>query len=418
MAYTITPNPVAQATVNSNFRKDSYSLDETQKKQYAKAVKYAKKKKTFWSDRIPLNVPLNIPTLSDNRSTDISKVVTNLKDGYESALFQLPLVVAIPGKAVEAACAKDPNFIEYWDIRPEGFWNQCPESDTDEFFFYLQVCDGRHRQVIYAASEEHPEFSDFSELNGMWECQVVFATSVETYEDTVQAFELSHGLYLDVNSKKIRKPTAENNLGAEIKKGDPEATKNIARLIKTGFWVEGGKNGYGDLSGIKTRYALFRRDALKNPMINDSLLCQAAKWIKLDTGFKTNTVYSPTLAAALALVQVVVPKLTAGNGMQSLFEDWFKNKISDNDNPDLVSHWKELGGNQDNKYAESVALGMMTDFKGTRLKKAKKQGEQYKSAYDDIVLEAIEEKLFPKMTHSIATDQDVELEAETAEENK
>lgn len=408
MTYTINLNPVAQATVNHNFRKDSYCLDENQKKQYLKAVKYAKKSKTFWSARTPMDVPLNIPTLSDNRFTDVSKVVTNLKDGFDPALFQLPLVVAIPGKAVREACAKDPNFIEEWDIRPEGFWNinQGIEGhENDEL--YLQVCDGRHRQLIWAAHIGHPDFDDFADLNGMWECQVVFASGIESYKDTVQAFREAHGLYLDINSKKIRKPTAENNLGAEIKKGDPEAVKNIERMKKIGFWVEGGKNPYGDTNGVKTKYSLFRRDALKNPMINDDLLIQAGKWIKLDAGFKTDQVYSPTLAAALALIQVVVPKLTAGNGMQSMFESWFKNKISDNDNADLVSCWKELGGNQDNKYAESVALGMMIDFKSTRLKKAMKQGQQHKSAYNDVVIDSITEKLFPPKAANLASDLDV-----------
>jgi hypothetical protein len=39
---------IASATASvTNSRRDSYSMAEPQKKQYAKAVKYAKKKKTF-----------------------------------------------------------------------------------------------------------------------------------------------------------------------------------------------------------------------------------------------------------------------------------------------------------------------------------------------------------------------------------
>ena len=404
---------IASATASvTNSRRDSYSLDETQKKHYAKAVKYAKTKNKFWTERIPMDVPLNIPTLSDNRFTHVEKATANLKNGFEPALFQMPLVVAIPGKFVKDACLKDPTFKDRWDVRPEGFWNINQGSEDSEF--YLQVCDGRHRQLIKAAELGHPEFNNFSELQGSWECQVVVAQTVKSVDDVEEAFKQAHRLYLDINSKKIRKPSASDNLGAEIRSGDQEANQNIVRMENTGFWVEGGKNGYGDLTGVKTKYAIFRRDALKNPMINDVLLAQSSKWIKLDNGFNSKIEYSPTLAAALALVQVVVPKLVGGNGVQSVFESWLANKLSDNSSADLVSYWKELGGNQDNRYAESVALGMMTDFKSTRLKKAMKQGEEHKSAYHAVVLETIKEKLFPKIIHNIAPDQDVELETEIA----
>jgi hypothetical protein len=141
-------------------------------------------------------------------------------------------------------------------------------------------------------------------------------------------------------------------------------------------------------------------------MINDSLLTQASKWIQLDSAFNPRVEYSPTLAAALALVQVVVPKLTGGNGLQSMFESWLTNKLSDNSSADLVSYWKELGGNQHNNEASSVALGMMTDFKSTRLKKAMKQGEEFRSTYHTVVLEEIQAKLFPPVAHNIAPDRE------------
>ena len=80
--------------------------------------------------------------------------------------------------------------------------------------------------------------------------------------------------------------------------------------------------------------------------------------------------------------------------------------MSDNSSSDLVSYWKEKGGNQDNKYAESVALGMMDDFKSTRLKKAMKQGEENRSAYHAVVIETIREKLFPPVVHNIAPERE------------
>ena len=110
---------------------------------------------------------------------------------------------------------------------------------------------------------------------------------------------------------------------------------------------------------------------------------------------------SPTLSAALAHANRVVPELTDGNGVQTMFEDWFKDLLKNNTSDDLVSTWKDLGGNQDNKYAESVALGMLNDFKGTRLKKAMKEGEKNKSAYHDIVIDDIKAKLFPPILRNV-----------------
>jgi hypothetical protein len=247
MTYELTTIASATASV-TNSRRDSYSLNETQKKSYAKAINYAKKKNSFWSERAPIWVPLNIPTLSDNRWTDVSKATSNLKNGFESALFQMPLVVAIPGDLVEEACLKNPTFKSTWDIHPEGFW-----TDIKGKKWYLQVCDGRHRQLIKAAEIGHPEFDNFADLKGAWECQVVFAQGVESVDQIDQAFMQAHRLYLDINSKKIRKPSASNNLGAEIRSGDREANQNIVRMENTGFWVEGGKNGYGDINGVKNQ---------------------------------------------------------------------------------------------------------------------------------------------------------------------
>ena len=400
MTYNLTTIASATASIHPDSRRDSYTLTDGDKKKFNAAKKKAVQ---WWSQPEYLSLPLNLPTLSDNRWTDFGKILLNLKDGYNAAIDREPLVIAIPGAFVRQAMIADTKFESEWDIRSEGFWTH-PETGIE---WYLQVLDGRHRQVIQAAIQQHPEFNSFSELKGSWSCKTVFLKNVtvhnieEIFKKAVDAFKQAHRLYLEVNVKKIRKPSASHNLGAEIRSGDPEANKHIVRMEKIGYYVVGGKQSYGDTTGIKTNWSLFRRDALKDPRLNDVLLVQAATWIKMDPTFHCDKTYSPTLPPGLAHANRALPELTDGNGLQTIFEDWFKDQLKNKTSDDLVSYWKELGGNQDNKYPESVALGMLTEFKSTRLKKAMKEGEKNKSAYYDIVIDDIKAKLFPPKVRNV-----------------
>ena len=355
MTMTLTAVSLAIKSIPAINQKNSnsYSVSPEDQKIFEKIKKSVKSVNKYWSPRELKQVPLNIPTLSDNRQTLFNKVALNAKDGFDPGIFQAPVVVAIPASIVEDACSKDKSLITDWDIQPEGFVN----IDNQEW--YVMVCDGRHRQVLEAAHQQHPAFTDFSKLTGNWECQVTFAkcnTTNDSKEEFIKAFQLAHKLYIDINSKKIRKPSGQDNLGAEIRMGDNEAIANIERMKKTGFWVEGGQRPFGDPNGVKTKYSIFRRDALKDPRLNNSLLLQASKWIKLDPDWNKDITYSPSLAAALALAIVVEPKVLDGNGTQTAFESWLKEQLGGNGSEALVSKWKEIGGNQDNKYSESIWL--------------------------------------------------------------
>jgi hypothetical protein len=397
MTITVTDVPLVIKSIPSINQKtfDNYSVCPEDQKHFEKIKKYCKTTKKNWSTRKLKYVPLNIPTLADNRYTEFNKIFNHAKDGFDPGIFQAPVVVAIPASIVKDAIAKRPTLIteDLWDIRPEGF------IKIDGNDYYAMVCDGRHRQVLEAAHQQHPPFNNFSDLTGDWECQVTFANANllnDPVDEFTKWFQLSHKLYIDINNKKIRKPSSQDNLGAEIRMGDKDAIANIDRMKKTGFWVEGGQRPFGDPEGVKTKYSIFRRDALKDPRLNDSLILQTSKWIKLDPDFDKNVTYSPSLAPALALAIVVEPKILDGNGTQTAFESWLKEQLGSNSSEDLVSYWKELGGNQDNKYSESICLGMFTDWKSTKLKKSQKSNLKNKSVYHYIVLDKIEDKLFPK----------------------
>jgi len=381
---------------------DNYLVSSEDKKIFEKILKSCKITKPNWSRRKSKYIPLNIPTLADNRYTEFKTIHKHSGDGFDPGIFQAPVVVAIPASVVEDAIAKQPTLIteDLWDIRPEGF------IKIDGNDYYAMVCDGRHRQVLEAARQQHPPFDNFSDLTGDWECQVTFANANllnDPVDEFTKWFQLSHKLYIDINNKKIRKPSGQDNLGAEIRMGDNEAIANIERMKKTGFWVEGGQRPFGDPNGVKTKYSIFRRDALKDPRLNDSLLLQASKWIKLDPDWNKDITYSPSLAAALALAIVVEPKVLDGNGTQTAFESWLKEQLGGNRSEALVSKWKEIGGNQDNKYSESICLGMFDDWKSTKLLKAQKTNLKNKSVYQYISIERIKDQLFPVKTVVNAT---------------
>ena len=256
MTYNLTTIASATASIHPSSRRDSYTLTEEDKKKFNAAKKKALNTVQWWSQPKYLSLPLNLPTLSDNRWTDFGKILSNLKDGYNPAIDREPLVIAIPGAFVRQAMLMESKFESEWDIRSEGFWTH-PKTDIE---WYLQVLDGRHRQVIQAAIQQHPEFNSFSELKGFWICKTVFLKNVtvdnieEIVRKAIDAFKQAHRLYLEVNVKKIRKPSASHNLGAEIRSGDPEANKHIVRMEKLGYWVEGGKQPYGAIGGIKTKW--------------------------------------------------------------------------------------------------------------------------------------------------------------------
>lgn len=374
-------------------------ITEQDKKQYEKLLKYARKKNKNWSERRTAIVPLNIPTLSDNRWTNFGRITASVKDsGIDEGIRNKPVIVAIPGELVRKAMADVPGFTEYWEISDTGFFQMSAGPGKHIQEWYLMVCDGRHRQVMRAAEINHPLFDSFKELKGTWEGEVTFW---EGEDDAITAMRMAHKLYLDINKRKIRTSSGQDCLGSLVAIGDAKTLSEVSRMKEIGVWVEGGKRPFGDYPGVKTKYALFARDGLRNTELNDDLLKKAVNLIKkLDIYDPTNAtvgkdiIISSTLITGLAHAYRVFPKLANGNGMQTEFEKWFLSKIDNEGTDQWVEKWKAAGGNQDNKYAESVALGMLDDFKKKLLLLKNRKGK-HNSLYGELTIDDISFALFP-----------------------
>jgi hypothetical protein len=371
------------------------------KQVYSKILKSVKIQKKFWTERQNRSVSLGLPTLSANRWPDFQKVLSSLKEGYDAGVWQDPVVVAVPGKLIRDAVKNDPNFAIFWDIRECGFHYLAPYQGDPETEWYLQVCDGRHRQTLEAAKQGIPEFDTFDELREYkWDCQVTFWRGVW---DATTVMQKCVELYLDLNKKKIRKPSQSDCLGAEYQAGNTDIIDDVKRLEKIGVYVEGGKRKYGDKNGLKTKYGVISRIGLHNPMLNDTLLSEAVRIIRSgrcfqllrDPSFQSGAFdyANATLIVGLAHALRVCKQITH-NGCKVIFESWLADELkSGTDKP--CQRWNDLGGNQDNKNAESVALGVLLDFR-THLKFLSDNKLPGSSYYNGVVEEQIRDSLFPK----------------------
>lgn len=388
-------------TVGKQRRPDVLDKD---KSAYKKLLKAVQKTVPNWSDHSTTIVPLCIPNLGEGRFTDISKVVSNVsKEGYDPGIYEQPLAVAIPGKLVRQAIKEDKTFVKRWNIKESGFV-RLSEYIVDEHGqqqmvcqeWYIQLCDGNHRRVLQAARQQHPEFDSYDELKGTWACRLTKALKCNNVSDVERYFALAHELYVNINVKKIRKPSKSDTLGAEWMSGNEEIRRDVERMMLLGVYVDGGKRKYGDEFGVKTKYSIFKRDCLSNPHFNDDVLQQSIKWVKLDPDWVPGNYCSPSLIGCFGWAQIVASILTNGNGMQSEFESWLATMLSSSTSDELFSRWKELGGNQDNKYSESACFGMLQEFKTKRLKKLAKIKNGHQSLYGSIVLEKVYDDLFVK----------------------
>lgn len=367
--------------------------------KYKKLLKEVKNQRAFWSPRQTLEVPLGLPTISANRWPDIGKILSSVtRDGFDPGIWQDPVVVAVPGELIRDKMSDD-IFREKWDIRESGFFKISKGQGHAIKEWYLQICDGRHRQTLEAARQGAPAFYKFDELTNLfWKCQVTFW---EGPADADRALKDAAKLYLDITKKKIRKPSAADCLGAEYLRGDDETQKNIARLECIGVWVHGGKRAYGDLDGVLTKYGVITQRGLKDSRLNDTLLKEAVRLIRLnrddydpqDRKKGNHIPVNASLIVGIAHALNVCPQIQK-NGTQKQFEKWFADISTAQGNNQLAVDWNEKGGNQDNKNAESIALGMLRIFHN-KLKSLAEKGQDGKSLYKGIDLKDIESKLFP-----------------------
>ena len=374
-------------------------IRETDLSKYKKLLEAVKIQKGRWSARQTVEVPLGLPTISANRWPDIGKILSSVQqDGFDPGIWQDPVVVAIPGELIRSNMS-DPLFVGKWDIRESGFFMMSKGQGHPIKEWYLQICDGRHRQTLEAARQGAPAFCEFDELtNLVWKCQVTFWNGAANAE---QALESAAKLYLDITKKKIRKPSAADCLGAEYLAGDNVTQSNIARLEKIGVWVHGGKRPYGDLSGVLTKYGVITDRGLHDKRLNDALLTDAVRLVRLnrddydpqDRNIGNHIPVNASLIVGIAHALNVCPQLQK-NGTQKQFEKWFADISTAQGNNKLAVEWKKLGGDKDNKDAESTALGMLKDFH-SKLKSLAEKNHDGKSLYKGIDLAEIELKLFP-----------------------
>ena len=245
-----------------------------------------------------------------NRDTDSRRVKKNLKDGWKWTLYS-PIIVAV-----------------------------FPNKEK-------LLLDGDHRRHMYRLT-----FPD--------------AETIPAYLIEVENMKDYHRLFYEVNWEKRKNATKEEVFVHQVKAKIESATQLNLELIRCGVSVYGSsdKGGIvGFVNGPHVSVGAFRR-ALKRGNNEAKMSIDILK-----KTWPNDTKLQGELMEAVALLYSLYPIL--GDQQKSKiskdFENWFANLLSMYSQHSVASDYKSRGGRVHHRHAESIARGLISDYRRAQL---------------------------------------------------
>ena len=244
-----------------------------------------------------------------NRDTDGRRVKKNLKEGWKWTLYS-PIIVAV-----------------------------FPNKEQ-------LLLDGDHRRHMYRLT-----FPD--------------ADTIPAYLIEVENLEDYHRLFYEVNWEKRKNATKEQVFVHQVKAKIPTALALNLELIRCGVSIYGSSDTggvVGFVNGPNVSVGAFRRTLKRGSgeaKMSINILRKA--WPK-------DTKLQGELMEAIALLYSVYPILDDQQSQISKdFDNWFVKLLGMYSQHNAASDYKSRGGRVHHRHAESIARGLITDYRRAQL---------------------------------------------------
>tara|TARA_R100000008_G_C3570685_1_gene161906 strand:- start:16 stop:927 length:912 start_codon:yes stop_codon:yes gene_type:complete len=243
-----------------------------------------------------------------NRNTDSKRVKKYLKDGWKWTLYSRIIVAKFPNKE-------------------------------------MLLLDGDHRRHMYKLA--FPE-----------------AETIPAYVIDVDSMEEYHKLFYEINWEKRKSATKEEVFVQQVKAKIAEAVSTNLKLISCGVSVCGSSDPGGTVgftTGPNVTVGAFRR-TLKRGEKEAKLAIDTVR-----SAWPTDTKLQGELMEAVAVLYKTFPVLSDGSVVDADFKNWFSKYLSMYNQHMVASDYKSRGGRVHHKHAESIARGLIMDFRRIQL---------------------------------------------------
>ena len=253
------------------------------------------------------NVSVNIQG-DINRDTDSRRVKKNLKDGWKWTLYSSIIVAEFP--------------------------------DGE-----MLLLDGDHRRHMYKLTFPDRE-------------------TIPAYIIQVATMEEYHKLFYEINWEKRKNATKEEVFVHQVRAKIKEAVELNMKLVSCGVSVYGSSDRggiIGLMNGPHVTVGAFKR-ALKRGQGETK---KAINTLRI--AWPSDEKLQGELLEAMALLYSNYSHLNDGSKIEADFEEWFRSQLSMYSQHTIASDYKSHGGRVHHKHAESIARGLISDFRRVQL---------------------------------------------------
>ena len=188
--------------------------------------------------------------------------------------------------------------------------------------------------------------------------------TIPAYIVQVNNMEEYHALFVKLNFECRANISREEVFVHQVKAKNPEAVALNLHLIKCGVSVYGSSEVggiVGYVTGPNVTVGAFNRTLKRGTEET-----KKATKILLDTWPNDGKLYGE-LMEAVAVLHVLYSCLGDGSKIALDFKNWFIKHLSINKQNIVAKKHKNLGGSVQNKHAESLARGLIMEFRGAQL---------------------------------------------------
>tara|TARA_R110002020_G_scaffold473305_1_gene702384 strand:- start:85 stop:996 length:912 start_codon:yes stop_codon:yes gene_type:complete len=187
---------------------------------------------------------------------------------------------------------------------------------------------------------------------------------IPAYVVQVDSMKKYHELFVELNFKNRANISREEVFVHQVKAMDSDAVKINNELINCGVSVYGSSEPggtVGDVNGPKVKVGAFNRTLDRGP-------AHAKRATKILTAsWPDDEKLCGELMEAIAVLCMVYPYLRNGSKIALDFENWFSIHLSPFKQNLIAKMYKDRGGAVVNKHAESIARGLITEFRQMKL---------------------------------------------------
>tara|TARA_R100000008_G_scaffold82803_1_gene67441 strand:+ start:451 stop:1587 length:1137 start_codon:yes stop_codon:yes gene_type:complete len=307
--------------------------------------------------------PAKVSALDGQRDTDAKTLKKVLKecDGLHRAMVD-PITIAVFPR----------NYVPTKNDPSAFYWGFCPAVGEERLMALLDGDHRRHLHLLFKLAEVP--------------CAYVPMTDEKEYSRA----------YVRRNSRCRKTQNAEEIFVMEVNADDPDALRIEKELKKSGLHVSGGsaeESKKGDVSGPSVKIGAFRRAVSRLETNGYSLtwLYEAAGLIRSEYP-DAETVHNNLLEGLTLFLSEYGesgPKSVWTTAMRKDFGVWFHNRTMKSQKKLSQVLMKE-GGSVHNAQAESVALGMVREYRN------EDTGKITLAYKRKLIHESVIKKVFPK----------------------